>query len=141
MAVDLPPEKAARLAVKMLRLHADFRQRHGLPPVPSAWTVDEDFEEARRHARLNEPDVLRSPRPVIGPAIEGTRRIAWKLLKPVFDRQTEMNRLLLRVLDQLVRDREDHRHIHYDLSVRVAQLERQALAERESERERRDREA
>ena len=89
---------------------------------------------------LNEPNVLRSPRPVIGRAVERTRRLLWKVLKPVFDRQTEMNRSLIRVLEALLAEREHHRHVHYDLSLRVAELERRLrLAEREHES--RDREA
>ena len=137
MPVDLPPLQSTKLALVMLRLHADFRQRHGLPPLPS---LAEDLDDARRHVILNEPGVLRSPRPVIGQAIEGTRRVLWKILKPVFDRQTDLNRSLIRVLDAVLAEREQHRHVHYDLSVRVAELERRLrLAEREHER--RDREA
>jgi hypothetical protein len=137
MPVDLPPLQSGKLASVMLRLHADFRRRHGLPPLPS---LAEDLDDARRHAILNEPGVLRSPRPVIGQAIQGTRRVLWKILKPVFDRQTDLNRSLIRVLDAVLAEREHHRHVHYDLSVRVAELERRLrLAEREHER--RDREA
>ena len=137
MPVDLPPLQSGKLALVMLRLHADFRQRHGLSPVPS---IADDLDQARRQVVLNEPNVLHSPRPVIGRAVESTRRLLWKVLKPVFDRQTEMNRSLVRVLEALLAEREHHRHVHYDLSLRVAELERRLrLAEREHES--RDREA
>ena len=121
----------------MLRLHADFRQRHGLPPVPS---IADDLDQARRRVVLNEPDVVHSPRPVFGQAIAGARRVFWRIQKPVFDRQTAMNRSLIRVLEALLAEREHHRHVHYDLSLRVAELERRLrLAEREHES--RDRQA
>jgi hypothetical protein len=137
MPVDLTPVQSGELALVMLRLHADFRRRHGLPPVPS---VTEDLEDARRRVMLNDPGVLRSPRPIIGPALQGTRRVLWKILKPIFDRQTELNRSLIRVLEALLAERERHRHVHYDLSLRFAELERRVrLAEREHES--RDREA
>jgi hypothetical protein len=137
MPVDLPPLQSGKLALVMLRLHADFRQRHGLPPVPS---IADDLDQARRRVVLNDPSVLRSPRPVIGRVLERTRRVFWKVLKPVFDRQTDMNRSLIRVLEALLAEREHHRHVHYDLSLRVAELERRLrLAEREHES--RDREA
>ncbi len=137
MPVDLPPLQSGRLALVMLQLHADFRRRHGLPPVPS---LAEDLDQARGRMVLNEPSVLHSPRPVIGQAIEGTRKVFWRILKPVFDRQTDLNRSLIRVLDALLAEREQHRHVHYDLSLRVAELERRVrLAEREHES--RDREA
>lgn len=154
--VDLPPLQSGMLALVMRRLHADFRQRHGLPPVPS---IDDDLDLARRRVVLNDASVLQSPRPVIGRAVERTRRVLWKtlkpvfgravehtrralwkILKPVFDRQTDMNRSLTRVLEALLAEREHHRHVHYDLSLRVAELERRLrLAEREHEN--RDREA
>jgi hypothetical protein len=135
--VDLPPLQSGKLALVMLRLHADFRQRHGLPPVPS---IADDLDQARRRVVLNEPNVLHSPRPVFGQAIAGARRVFWQILKPVFDRQTDMNRSLIRVLEALLAEREHHRHVHYDLSLRVAELERRLrLAEREHES--RDRQA
>lgn len=131
MPVDLPPLQSGKLAVIMLRLHADFRRRHGLPPMPD---VADDLNQARLRVVLNEPSVLQSPRAVVGRAIEGTRHVFWKILKPVFDRQTDMNRSLIRVLDALLQEREHHRHVHYDLSRRVSELERRLrLAEREHE--------
>ena len=137
MPVDLPPLQSGKLALIMLRLHADFRHRHGLPPVPS---IADDLDQARRRMVLNEASVLESPRPLIGQAIAGTRRVIWRILKPVFDRQTDMNRSLIRVLEALLAEREHHRHVHYDLSLRVAELERRVrLAEREHES--RDRQA
>lgn len=137
MPVDLPPLQSGKLALVMLQLHADFRRRHGLPPVPS---LADDLDQARGRMVLNEASVLHSPRPVIGQAIQGTRKVFWRILKPVFDRQTDLNRSLIRVLDALLAEREHHRHVHYDLSLRVAELERRLrLAEREHES--RDREA
>jgi hypothetical protein len=131
MPVDLPPLQSSKLAVVMLRLHADFRRRHSLPPAPD---VAADLDQARERTVLNEPGVLNSPRSLVGPAIQRARRVFWRILKPVFDRQTDMNRSLIRVLEALLAEREHHRHVHYDLSLRVADLERRMrLAEREHE--------
>ena len=110
----------------MLRLHADFRRRHGLAPLPIVWTIAEDLDAAIGRATLNEPIALASPRPVVGGVISGFRRVFWRILKPIFDRQTDVNRSLIRVIDALLREREEHRYIHHDLSRRIAQLERQA---------------
>jgi hypothetical protein len=131
MPADLPPLQSDLLAVVMHRLHADFRRRHGLPPLPH---LGEDLDEARRRVALNEPSVLQSPRSVVGPVIQATRRVLWRVLQPVFDRQTDMNRSLIRVLEALLAEREHHRHVHYQLSLRVADLERRVrLAERDHE--------
>ena len=47
---DLPLEEARNLAALMLRLHGDFRRRHGLPPLPTAWTLLDDMEALRSRA-------------------------------------------------------------------------------------------
>jgi hypothetical protein len=137
MPVDLPPLQSGMLAEVMLRLHADFRRRHGLPPMPD---LAADLDEARRRVALNDSSVLQSPRSVIGPAIQGARRVLWRILQPVFDRQTDMNRSLIRVLEALLEERAHHRHVHYHLSLRVTDLERR-LRWAEREHERRDRQA
>jgi hypothetical protein len=123
MPADLPPDEFGRMATVMLRLHADFRKRHGLPPLPSAWTLLEDLENLRPRSALNEPAVLASPRALIGPALEAARRVLWKILKPVFDRQTEVNRDTILALEALVRDRQQNRHAYHALSLRISELE------------------
>jgi hypothetical protein len=128
MPADLPSDEFGKLAAVMLRLHADFRQRHGLPPPPSAGTLFERLEDLKRRSALNDPAVLHSPRPVIGRAIEGARRVLWKILKPIFDRQTEANLdmiLALEVLtiEALIADRREKRPDDRALLARVAALE------------------
>lgn len=108
----------------MLQLHADFRRRHALPAVPDVWALLEDLEALRRRAALTDAAMLRSPKPVIGPLLTGVRWVLWKLLKPVFDRQTDVNRDTLTVLETIARDREERRHAEFDLSVRVSELEK-----------------
>lgn len=124
MPADLPPGESAEVARVMLRLHAEFRRRRGLSPVPSAWTLLEDLQPARGRLALNDAAVLRSPRPVIGPIITGVRWMLWKLLQPVFDRQTEANRDLVDWVEALARYRDQRRYADFDLSVRVTELER-----------------
>jgi hypothetical protein len=123
MPADLPPDEFSKLATLMLRLHADFRRRHGLPPLPSAWTLLEDLETLKERYALNQPQILHSPRGGIGPAIERTRRVLWKILKPVFDRQTEVNWQLILAIEALVRDRQQSRHVYHALSRRINDLE------------------
>jgi hypothetical protein len=121
---DLPPDESRKLALVMLRLHAEFRQRHGLPPVPGVWTLLEDVEEVKRRASLSDAAVLRSPRAVIGPLVTFARWFLWKLLKPVFDRQTDVNRSVLTAVETVARDREQRRHADFDVSLRLNDLER-----------------
>jgi hypothetical protein len=123
MPADLPPDEFSKLATLMLRLHADFRRRHGLPPLPSAWTLLEDLEILKERYALNRVEVLQSPRRGIGPAIERARRVLWKILKPVFDRQTEVNWQLILAIEALVRDRQQSRHAYHALSRRINDLE------------------
>jgi hypothetical protein len=123
MPGDLPPDEFGKMATVMLRLHADFRKRHGLPPVSSAWTLLEDLEDLKPRSALNEPAVLASPRAVMGPAIKATRRVLWKILKPVFDRQTEVNRDVIRALEALLRDRQQSRQAYHALVLRISELE------------------
>jgi hypothetical protein len=123
MPADLPPDEFSRLATLMLRLHADFRRRHGLPPLPSAWTLLEDLERVKAKSALNQAQVLHSPRRGIGPAVERARRVLWKILKPVFDRQTEVNWELIVAIEALVRDRQQNRHAYHAISRRLTDLE------------------
>ena len=123
MPADLPPEESHELAMVMLRLHAEFRRRHALPPMPAAWTLLEDLQALKRQPTLSDAAVLRSPKPVVGPLITGVRWFLWKLLKPVFDRQAEANRETLAAIETLARDREARRHAEFDLSIRVGELE------------------
>jgi hypothetical protein len=118
---DLPLDQTQRLAAHMLQLHADFRRRHGLPPLPTAWTLLDDMRTLRRRASLTEAGVLESR--ALGGAVTGVRRVLWTLLKPLFYRQTEVNRDVIFALEALARDREQHRHAHFVLAERVAELE------------------
>ncbi|MDH3226757.1 MAG: hypothetical protein OEM67_06675, partial [Thermoleophilia bacterium] len=67
---DLRPDKAHELGRLMLELHADFRRRHGLPPVPSSWTLHDHLQTLWSRASLVERDLLSSPRPVIGTVLK-----------------------------------------------------------------------
>jgi hypothetical protein len=130
---DLHPEDSRKLALVMLQLHADFRRRHALPPMPDVWTLLEDLDALKRRAALTDAAVLRSPKAIVGPLVTGVRWVLWKLLKPVFDRQTDVNRDTLMVLERIARDREERRHAEFDLSVRVSELEkRRAETDRDS---------
>ena len=123
MPEDLPPDEFGQLAAVMLRLHADFRRRHGLPPMRSAWSAIQTLEEMKGRAVLNEPEILSSPRPGIGRAVEAVRRVFWKILKPVFDRQTEVNREAILGLQAVMRTGEQSRQSCAELTTRVAKLE------------------
>jgi len=128
MPSDLTSDEYGRAATVMLQLHADFRRRHGLPPLPSAATIFERVETMKRRSALNEPGVLRSPRPVIGPVLEVARRILWKILLPIFDRQTEVNRDLflaveIMAVESILSDRAAQRDREQALLTRIAELE------------------
>lgn len=120
---DLPLEQAGNLAAIMLRLHADFRQRHALPPLPTAWTLLDEMQSLRARATLVDTGVLESQAPLIGGVLTSGRRFLWTLLKPLFYRQTEVNRDLVLALEAIAREREQHRHAHFVLAERVAELE------------------
>jgi hypothetical protein len=120
---DLRPDKARTLGRLMLELHADFRRRHGLPPVPSPWTLDDHLHTLWRRASLVERDLLGSPKPVIGTALKAARTMVWTLLKPIFYRQSEVNRDVLLALETLMRDSEARRRAHDALSARIVELE------------------
>jgi hypothetical protein len=107
----------------MLRLHADFRQRHALPPLPTAWTLLDEMQVLRARATLVDTGVLESQAPLIGGVLTSGRRFLWTLLKPLFYRQTEVNRDLVLALEAMAREREQHRHAHFVLAERVAELE------------------
>jgi hypothetical protein len=123
MPEDLPPDEFGQLATVMLQLHAEFRRRHGLPPVRNAWTFIQSLEEMKSRAILNDPAILNSPRPGIGGVVEAVRHVFWKILKPVFDRQTEVNREAILGLQALARADEQSRQTCAELAARVAKLE------------------
>jgi hypothetical protein len=120
---DLPLDQAGNLAAIMLRLHADFRQRHALPPLPTAWTLLDEMQVLRARATLVDTGVLESQAPLIGGVLTSGRRFLWTLLKPLFYRQTEVNRDLVLAIEAMAREREQHRHAHFVLAERVAELE------------------
>jgi hypothetical protein len=120
---DLPLDQSSDLAGVMLRLHADFRRRHGLPPLPTAWTLADDMAQLRGRASLTDVGLLRSPARAVGPTLTRVRRLLWDVLKPLFYRQTEVNRDLILALEALAREREQNRHAQYVLSERVSELE------------------
>lgn len=120
---DLRPDKARKLGRLMLELHGDFRRRHGLPPVPSAWTLHDHLRTLRSRSSLIDRDLLRSPKPVIGAALKSMRTMVWTLLRPIFYRQSEVNRDVLLTLEALARDSEARRGAHDSLSARIAELE------------------
>jgi hypothetical protein len=126
---DLPLEEARDLAALMLRLHGDFRRRHGLPPLPTAWTLLDDMKTLRPRASLTDPGVLESR--ALGGALTFVRRILWTVLKPLFYRQTEVNRDVIFALEALAREREQSRHAHFVLAERVAELEAELARSRE----------
>jgi hypothetical protein len=126
---DLPLEEARDLAALMLRLHGDFRRRHGLPPLPTAWTLLDDMKTLRPRASLTDPGVLESR--ALGGALTVVRRILWTVLKPLFYRQTEVNRDVIFALEALAREREQSRHAHFVLAERVAELEAELARSRE----------
>ena len=126
---DLPLEEARDLAALMLRLHGDFRRRHGLPPLPTAWTLLDDMKTLRPRASLTDPGVLESR--ALGGALTFVRRILWTVMKPLFYRQTEVNRDVIFALEALAREREQSRHAHFVLAERVAELEAELARSRE----------
>jgi hypothetical protein len=131
---DLRPDKARELGRLMLALHADFRRRHGLPPVPNPWTVRDHLHTLWGRASLVERDLLRSPKPLIGTALKTTRTLVSTLLRPIFHRQSELNRDVLLALEALARDSEARRRAHDALSTRIAELEA-AVARLDASRE------
>jgi hypothetical protein len=118
---DLPLDEARHLAALMLQLHGDFRRRHGLPPLPTAWTLLEDMKALRSRASLTEPGVLESR--ALGGALTFVRRLFWGVMKPLFYRQTEVNRDVILALEALAREREQNRHAQFVLGERIAELE------------------
>ena len=126
---DLPLKEARDLAALMLRLHGDFRRRHGLPPLPTTWTLLDDMNALRPRASLTDPGVLESR--ALGGALTLVRRILWTVMKPLFYRQTEVNRDVIFALEALAREREQNRHAHFVLAERVAELEAELARSRE----------
>jgi hypothetical protein len=122
-ARDLPLDETRDLAALMLRLHADFRRRHALPPLPTAWTLLDDMQALRARATLVDMRVLESRAPLAGRIVTRARRLLWTVLKPLFYRQTEVNRDVILALEAMAREREEHRHAVFVLAERVAELE------------------
>ena len=126
---DLPLDEAQHLAALMLRLHGDFRRRHRLPPLPTAWTLLDDMKVLRSRASLADPAVLDSR--ALGGVLAIVRRMFWTVLKPLFFRQTEVNRDVIFALEALAREREQARHAHFVLAERIAALEAELARARE----------
>ena len=57
------------------------------------------------------------------PALTILRRVFWTVLKPLFYRQTEVNRDVILALEALAREREQNRHAQFVLAERIAALE------------------
>ena len=111
----------------MIRLHAGFRERHGLPPLPTAWTLADHLNVLRPLSSLAEPSLRVSRRSgIVSSAANAARRVVWELLNPIFYRQSEINRVVLLALEALSRDRETRLAEHHILSARIWELERQA---------------
>jgi ABC-type uncharacterized transport system YnjBCD ATPase subunit len=79
--------------------------------------------QLRGRASLTDVRLLRSSAPTLGSTLTRVRRLLWDVLKPLFFRQTEVNRDLILALEALAREREQNRHAHYVLSERVSELE------------------
>jgi hypothetical protein len=120
---DLPPYQARTLARTMLDIHADFRRRHGLPALPTAWTLPDFLHELRGRSLLTDPTLLGSRRPGLGGALTRMRLVLWNLLKPLFFRQSEVNRDVVLALEALARDHEHALHVQRALTSRIAELE------------------
>ena len=120
---DLPLDEARDLAALMLRLHADFRRRHDLPRLPTAWTLLDDMRALGARATLVDTSLLESRAQGTGRVLTSVRRVLWTILKPLFYRQTEVNRDVVLALEALAREREHNRHAQFVLAERVAELE------------------
>jgi hypothetical protein len=120
----------------MLQLHAEFRRRHGLPPLPTAWTLLEHLQELGPRALLTDPTAFSSRRHWVGSIITAMRSKIWHALKlwPVFCRQSEINRDIVVALEALTREHEHSRHVHYALSSRLSDLEEAVARLREGHR-------
>ncbi len=123
MPADLPPEQARALAGVMVRLHDHFRRQHGRPPLPTAWALQDLLGGLRDRGLLTDPRLLGSPRPGIGGLLTRARVALWQILKPLFFRQSEVNRDVVLALEALARDRDHALHVNRALSARVADLE------------------
>jgi hypothetical protein len=121
----LTVDQSRALAAVMLAIHGDFRQRHGLPPLPTAWALDDHFQTLRDRALLTDPALLGARGGGVSGFVSRARLLLWDALKPLLFRQSEMNRDVVLVLEALARDQEHARHAHRTLSSRIADLETQ----------------
>jgi hypothetical protein len=122
---DLTVEQSQAVAAVMLAIHDDFRQRHGLPPLPTAWALDDHLQGLRDRALLTDPALLGVSGSGVGRVVSRVRLLLWQALKPLLFRQSEVNRDVVLVLEALARDHEHARHTHRALSSRIADLETQ----------------
>lgn len=107
----------------MVRLHAEFRRSHGLPPLPTAWSLLEYLRTLRGRSSLVDPQLLRSRRPAVGGLLGAARTFVGKFVKPVFHRQSAVNHDLIVALEALARDRDETRRANHALTARVFELE------------------
>lgn len=92
----------------MTRIQNQYRVRRGEPPM--ALDVAPLLEGIYRRQLAKSWDVLHQPlpvtsRPMIGPALNLTRRIFWLLLHPFLYAQADFNRAVTSLLDSLLDQR------------------------------------
>jgi hypothetical protein len=120
---DLRLDQSRAFAGTMLQLHAEFRHRHGLPPLPSSWTLSDHLAALRTRAALSDPALLRSHTRIGNRLLSAVRQLLWDVLKPIFFRQTAVNQDVVLALEALARDRVERRHSQHVLSERITALE------------------
>jgi hypothetical protein len=132
MPDPLPSEQAQDIGRLMRQLHDALRLQQGLEPVPSAWTfadaasfetLRDDIARLRDRAVLSGDAVLGSHRAGVGGAIKVVRTAVWKVLKPVFDRQSDVNLEQLRLVEAFILEHGRVLRLADALAVRVSELE------------------
>lgn len=128
MSRHLRPDQIEAIADLIIRVQDDFRLTHGLEPLSSPWRKLEGPVLGRLAnlgtlADLAGSPIPRSHRRGVGKIIETTRRIVWKVLQPILDRQTAFNRELLVIVDDMARDRARLERTIVHLVARLAEAD------------------